>query len=404
MTAFANARRHAAKTWARSAEDGREGVLGVRRAKKEAGFSGTQWRKRDGRCKGCTKPGAVNRVCSECGAKEKDDFSYTQWRKGDNSHRRCRVCTTAAEPEAPKMCSGCDEAKDWRGFSDLQWRKGDQQRRCLVCDPQGPQPEKSCSSCGEAKDNAGYSHHQWNLGSTLRCLACVLGNLLESGSFLQAQAQAQEAGSSSDYVATTLAATSKQPTSAVATQASRPAAVGPECLFDSTDDNDYEVECAVERAVLTPPAQCPFKEFGRVGLILQGAGSRCLPVCAAAPQEIGEADSETVQSATSPAASASASGAGSSSTDDVCMRSADSDDYMAPVREALRRMNLLQYAATFAELGFDDLEFLMEEGEAGRLDKVAKKAKMLPGHEARFVDWIGTVGKHVTAAILRAQA
>jgi len=94
----------------------------------------------------------------------------------------------------------------------------------------------------------------------------------------------------------------------------------------------------------------------------------------------------------------------SSSTEGVCVGSANSDDHMAPVREALGRMDLLQYAATFAELGFDNLKFLMEMGEADRLRMVAVEAKMLPGHEARFVDWISIVGKHVTSAILRAQA
>jgi len=34
---------------------------------------------------------------------------------------------------------------------------------------------------------------------------------------------------------------------------------------------------------------------------------------------------------------------------------------MALVREALRRMALTRYADTFAKLGYDDLQFLVEE-------------------------------------------
>lgn len=54
---------------------------------------------------------------------------------------------------------------------------------------------------------------------------------------------------------------------------------------------------------------------------------------------------------------------------------------MARVRAVLETLRLAQYAASFEELGFDDLDYLLEHA---RLAEVASAVGMKPGHASKF--------------------
>ena len=62
---------------------------------------------------------------------------------------------------------------------------------------------------------------------------------------------------------------------------------------------------------------------------------------------------------------------------------------MGPVRAALARIGLEQYAAALDELGYDDLSYLGICSEQ-RLRQVAAEACMKPGHASKFAAWLLT--------------
>ena len=59
------------------------------------------------------------------------------------------------------------------------------------------------------------------------------------------------------------------------------------------------------------------------------------------------------------------------------------------MREALTRLNLEQYAATFDELGYDDLPYLVGMAPDAR-QEVAQEVGLKPGHARKFVELLGT--------------
>ena len=62
----------------------------------------------------------------------------------------------------------------------------------------------------------------------------------------------------------------------------------------------------------------------------------------------------------------------------------------AGVRAALARLNLEQYAATFDDLGYDDLPYLLRMSAEAR-QEVAVEAGLKPGHARKFIELLGDV-------------
>lgn len=60
---------------------------------------------------------------------------------------------------------------------------------------------------------------------------------------------------------------------------------------------------------------------------------------------------------------------------------------MGPVLTMLQALRLEQYAAAFDEGGYDDLDYMMQLGEAG-LTKLCAEVKMKPGHANKFLDFL----------------